>query len=60
MSKNSNTDAEDILNELENQLEEPKTEEPKTQKTKTELDDQLIDAIHPAIYKTILYIGFYI
>ena len=35
MSQNSNTDAEDILNELENQLEEPKTEEPKTEEPKT-------------------------
>ena len=29
-------------------------------KTKTDIDDKLVDVIHPAIYRTILYIGFYI
>ena len=29
-------------------------------KTKTDIDDKLIDVLHPAVYKTILYIGFYI
>ena len=29
-------------------------------RTKTDIDDKLVDIIHPAIYKTILYIGFYI
>ncbi len=29
-------------------------------KTKTDIDDKLIAAIHPAIYRTVLYIGFYI
>ena len=28
-------------------------------KTKTDIDDKLINVIHPAVYKTILYIGFY-
>ena len=28
-------------------------------KTKTEMDDKLIDKIHPAVYKTVLYLGFY-
>ena len=28
-------------------------------KTKNDTDDQLIETIHPAIYKTILYLGFY-
>ena len=29
-------------------------------RTKTDIDDKLVDVVHPAIYKTILYIGFYI
>ena len=29
-------------------------------RTKTNIDDKLIDVLHPAIYKTILYAGFYI
>ncbi|MBI45223.1 MAG: mechanosensitive ion channel protein [Candidatus Marinimicrobia bacterium] len=29
-------------------------------KSKTNLDDKLIDTLHPALYNTILYIGFYI
>ena len=29
-------------------------------RTKTDIDDKLVDVIHPAIYRTILYIGFYI
>ena len=28
-------------------------------KTKTNIDDQLINEIHPAVYKTILFLGFY-
>ena len=28
-------------------------------KTKNDTDDQLIETIHPAVYKTILYLGFY-
>ena len=28
-------------------------------KTKTDIDDQIIDVLHPAIYNSILYIGFY-
>ena len=30
------------------------------EKTKTTIDDKLIEALHPAIYNTILYLGFYI
>ena len=30
------------------------------ERTKTDIDDKLVDVIHPAIYKTVLYIGFYI
>ena len=29
-------------------------------KTKTDLDDKLIDILHPAIYYTILFVGFYL
>jgi len=29
-------------------------------RTKTDIDDRLVGVIHPAIYKSILYIGFYI
>ena len=29
-------------------------------KSKTDLDDKLVEALHPAVYNTILYIGFYI
>jgi len=29
-------------------------------RTKTDIDDKLVDVIHPTIYRTILYIGFYI
>ena len=29
-------------------------------KSKTDIDDKLVDALHPAVYNTILYIGFYI
>ena len=29
-------------------------------KTKTDIDNKLIDVLHPAVYKTILYTGFYI
>ena len=28
-------------------------------RTKTDIDDKLIEALHPAIYNTILYVGFY-
>jgi len=30
------------------------------QKTKTTIDDKLIEVLHPAIYNTILYLGFYV
>jgi len=30
------------------------------ERTKTDIDDKLVDVIHPAIYKTVLYVGFYI
>ena len=29
-------------------------------KTKSDIDDKLIDVLHPAIYNTILYLGFYV